>query len=675
MQNKKKGPNFAGTNKGASNKTSTSYDSQSSSYTQDYATTIERARSALNHLDSNCTHDEWIKIGMAAKSAGLDFEDFHLWSKNAGNYKGEKDCKSAWNSFNDRGKIKAATLFYEALKNGWQDPKKFRGSKSNSANKQVHDIWESCVPALPSHEYIFRKQGETEGVRVYPSSAAPLLILRTNVVGYLVVPCLSKDKLQTLQFIPPNEGEKLNFPGAKFNDGYFTVGNVTNVIYISEGISHGWAIYRARGFAAVVCFSAGRMMAVAKALRAEYPNARLVVVPDRGQEELASKIALAVSGHWVELPSDKDSNYDVNDFAQEFGYEALANLLADIKTPEMHYKLLSSSDLMNFPPMRWMIHGVLPSEGLAALYGPSGSGKSFLTLDMACAIASGSKDWFGRRVTQVPVVYVCLEGEAGVSKRIKAWVLHFKKGLPDALRFIAQPFDLLSGDVLELAKTLIASECVGGLVIIDTLNRAAPGADENSSVDMGNIIAAAKQLQIQIGGLVLLVHHTGKDATKGLRGHSSLYASLDGAIEVVKANAYREWSVAKSKDDVTGDAHSFNLKVIQVSFDDENEEITSCVVVPDDGVNNMRHRIIPPKSGNLKIIWDALSNLFFDTTHFGQGGAPAGTPCIRLDEAIEKTRTRLVCPEKRRTERTQAAVTALITKGLLRHQDGWLWLI
>lgn len=334
----------------------------------------------------------------------------------------------------------------------------------------------------------------------------------------------------------------------------------------------------------------------------------------------------------------------------------------------MRFKLLSGDDLCNAPPMRWLVRGVLPAEGLAALYGASGSGKSFLVLDIAAALAGGDYEWFGRRVTQCPVTYACLEGEAGMGKRVKAWSLHHKKPVPDALKFIAQPFDLLSDDAGELAKAVLAGGGANGLTVIDTLNRAAPGADENSSVDMGNIIAAAKELQNLIGGLVLPVHHTGKDAAKGLRGHSSLYAALDGAIEVTMSNSRREWSVAKSKDDVTGDAHSFKLEIVPVGIDDDGEEITSCVACSVESIDNGFNRILPPKSGNQKIIFDALQDIF------NQAGAVQGVKKIKLDDAINKTRGRLVCDAKRQTERTQTAISGLVARGLLNFQDDWLWM-
>ena len=189
---------------------------------------------------------------------------------------------------------------------------------------------------------------------------------------------------------------------------------------------------------------------------------------------------------------------------------------------------------------------------------------------------------------------------------------------------------------------------------------------------MGNLIASAKRLQSPGGGLVLLVHHTGKDATKGLRGISSLYAALDGAIEVLKTDSRCEWSVAKCKDDVTGDAHPFKLEIVPVGIDDEGEEITSCVAVPDEGIDNAVRRTLPPKSGNQKIIWEASGAVLRASDHYGQAGAPTGRPCIRLDEAIEKTRDRLVCDTKRQTERTQSIISGLVARGLLEHREGWL---
>ena len=176
--------------------------------------------------------------------------------------------------------------------------------------------------------------------------------------------------------------------------------------------------------------------------------------------------------------------------------------------PPKQYRVLTAADLAAMPPNRWRVRGVLPEQGLAAVFGPSGSGKSFLVLDALGAIASG-RDWFGHRTRQCPVTYVALEGEAGIAQRLQAFATMHGQA-PAALRFVAAPFALMDlGDVHALADAIRSAGGADGIVAIDTLNRAAAGADENDSRDMGALMAGAKGLQAALGGLVLLVHLVG----------------------------------------------------------------------------------------------------------------------------------------------------------------------
>ena len=238
------------------------------------------------------------------------------------------------------------------------------------------------------------------------------------------------------------------------------------------------------------------------------------------------------------------------------------------------YKLLTGNDLRAMPPMKWRLKGVLPHEGLAALYGPSASGKSFLAVDLSVALTEGNT-WFGIRTSQSEVIYVALEGESGFKNRVAAWELENQRQLPQSMRMVMQPFQITNPtDVNELVATVPH----GSVVIIDTLNRAAPTSDENSSKEMGEILQACKWLQMKIGGLVVLVHHTGKDTTKGARGHSSFFAALDGAIEVEKSNEKRSWSIAKAKDGQDGKSFPFKLKLHNLGKDSDGDEITSCTI-------------------------------------------------------------------------------------------------
>ena len=332
------------------------------------------------------------------------------------------------------------------------------------------------------------------------------------------------------------------------------------------------------------------------------------------------------------------------------------------------FKLLKYDDLANLPPLEWLVKGMLPATGLAGIYGPSGSGKSFLCLDLAIAISRGTS-WFGRRVKAAPVVYVALEGEVGFKQRTEAWKNHHGTELPSDLSFMLQPLKLpLDKDVTDFAQ-ILPKGCV---VFIDTLNRAAPTSDENNSKDMGAIIEAAKRIQTITGGLIVLVHHTGKNIMSGLRGHSSLLAALDAAIEVSRNGDLREWTVAKAKDGEDGNTEYFKLKVETISVDEYGDVITSCVVVRDTSVSVISTKPVP-QGANQKMVMSALRPLF-NSGVAGKSGAPSTAKCIELEAAVTAGAAKLTSAPDKRTSRARDAITGLLTRGVIDASDGWLWL-
>lgn len=651
-------------------------------------TETERARAALWSLDAGSERAEWVRLAMSAKAAGLAFEDFHEWSAGAGNYKGEADCRSVWNSIKEDGGISAASLFDAAIKAGWSDNAEHRPPrpaaplptpKQSASPTPPHDplkLWQACKAAAPSQPYIARKQGQADGLRV---CAGGVSIAGVDCTGALVLPCYSLDgQLQSLQLVPP-EGKKLFLPGVKLppDSSLIIGGPVTShgTCYIVEGIGQAWSAHQATGEPAVVCFGWGRVAGVAKALRERFKTARLVLVPDVGKEHQAAAIAQSIEGAWVELPPAMGQNADINDLHQAQGLAAVERLLEQTKEPPQRFRLLTVPELAGLPPIRWRVRGVLPSEGIAAIFGPSGSGKSFLALDLLASVVSG-EDWFGCRVKPAPVLYVALEGEAGIAQRVKAYQAMRSPIAGAGFRFMLQALDVRKpADRIDLLRAIRAAGWSGGVLCLDTLNRAAPGMDENDSQSMGEVISAAKAMQAELGGLVLLVHHTGKDATKGMRGHSSLHAALDAAIEVCRDNDRREWKMHKAKDGEDGEAHPFRLDVVEVGTDEDGEAVTSCVIAPEENAGAAVRRPLPPKSGNQRHILDALGEVLKAARDYGQAGAPIDRPCVQLEDAIEKTRGSLVCDPKRQTERTRAALSGLITRGIVGHRDGWIWLV
>jgi hypothetical protein len=193
---------------------------------------------------------------------------------------------------------------------------------------------------------------------------------------------------------------------------------------------------------------------------------------------------------------------------------------------------LSEIELGNQP--EWLVDGLLPSSGLAFVYGPSGSYKSTITLDVAMAVASG-QDWCGRTVLAGAVVYVAAEGGQGMRKRLQG--LSEFKGNADAPLFLCPAAPNLGtgsadrDDLIAAIEENQADIAPLRLIVIDTLSRSLGGADENGS-GMQAVINNAKELAERFGCLVLIVHHTGHDRRAHMRGHSSAHGDADAIWKV-----------------------------------------------------------------------------------------------------------------------------------------------
>ncbi len=326
------------------------------------------------------------------------------------------------------------------------------------------------------------------------------------------------------------------------------------------------------------------------------------------------------------------------------------------------YTFYSPEDHIDRPKMQWLIDGVLPRTGLACVFGSPGSGKSFLILDMAAKVALGH-DWFGRKTTPCSVLYIALEGKHGFYGRIKAWEAHNQTEIPSFVRFMYDSFDITNGEAI--GKLVVAiRECDEDikLVIIDTLNRASPGCDENSSKDMGEIIRGASVLQSQINGLVLLVHHDGKDATRGLRGHSSLLGALDTALKITVDGNLRQWCLAKQKDGQDGIQHNFKLAEAAYETADGNT-VTSLAINPE-GTTSIAEKPRKPLGKNQATV---LASIRVVLTGYKLEGLPAQ---ILFEDAVKALQDKLPDVDiKHRSTRTRDALQSLCTQGYLLLDD------
>lgn len=236
-----------------------------------------------------------------------------------------------------------------------------------------------------------------------------------------------------------------------------------------------------------------------------------------------------------------------------------------------------------------LIEGTIGRIAMVVLYGDSNSGKTFLAVEMGHAVALG-QDWLGRRTSQGLVLYLATEAAESVRMRVRARRRHTGEPAP-GLVVVTSPVNFFDGvaDVSAVISLVdaIETELQGKVVLIvaDTLARISAGANENNGQDMGVVLKHADALRLATGATFLWVHHTGKDAAKGMRGWSGMRAAIDTEIEVTadEATGLRSAEITKQRDlPGKGDRIGFRLLPVPMGVNRWGTERTSCVVAASD---------------------------------------------------------------------------------------------
>jgi hypothetical protein len=320
-----------------------------------------------------------------------------------------------------------------------------------------------------------------------------------------------------------------------------------------------------------------------EALRAQWDSFTRRMGPGRRQITMASVLKMAKeAGIALPRPTLAANAEDLKSFVANAakahsevpGYEG-------VHTPdgfESKFPIIGAGALTRRPSPQWWIQGLLPDADLVVMFGASGSGKSFVALDMCGAVARGLA-WRGRRTRKGRILIIAAEGGGGYGNRIKAYCQHHSIDADklDIGLIIAAPNFLQKSDITEVIKAISEARGVD-LIIVDTFAQVTPGANENSGEDVGLALANTKALREAAQETVLLVHHSGKDATKGARGWSGLKAAADAEIEVVQNGAARCAHVTKMKESEDGLEFHFELEKIDLGTNEDGDEIASCVV-------------------------------------------------------------------------------------------------
>ncbi len=200
-------------------------------------------------------------------------------------------------------------------------------------------------------------------------------------------------------------------------------------------------------------------------------------------------------------------------------------------------KPLSISELYDLPESErpeFLVEGIIPEKGITIIGGHPGSGKSWITLEIARAVATGTKfvNEFGSK--QSPVLIVDEEnGFWEMRRRLES--LGFERGsnihLSCQLEFKLDEKD----DVKEMIE--LCEEHSIGLIILDPLTNL-HYKEENSAKEMQIVLSALQKFN-QAGVTVIVVHHNRKggfgSGGQNLRGSSVLHGRADSVLAVDKS--------------------------------------------------------------------------------------------------------------------------------------------
>lgn len=213
--------------------------------------------------------------------------------------------------------------------------------RQRSTAERARSVWREATPSPANHHYLLCKGVKSHGLRLSGDD--------------LLVPMATGGEIVNLQRIS-RDGEKKFLPGGRVKGCYFAIGKPDKLLCITEGYATGASVYEATGHAVAVAFSAGNLRAVTEALRAKFPEARIVVCGDNdvsGTGQRAAIEAARAVGASVAIPPKEGSDW--NDVHRAEGLDAVRASIDGAREadPEPVEVVQSSTEANPTDPAPW----------------------------------------------------------------------------------------------------------------------------------------------------------------------------------------------------------------------------------------------------------------------------------------------------------------------------------
>lgn len=420
----------------------------------------------------------------------------------------------------------------------------------------------------PENEYLARKRIKKHRAIIDETDLhIPIINIRGERVG--------------TQFIEADGKKKFN-QGLKPKGCFHVVGGkITDFAFLCEGFATAASVHEATGKTAIHCLNASNIIDVIEAIRERKPDIELVIAGDN--DAAGRKVCeKAFDQFGVTSVMPKGEGLDWNDVwvarGPEYTRKALepASILDQVVFPDQ--TVISTK--ANYIVKNW-----LSDDSMSLIYGPSNVGKTFFCQDLCWHIAA-NEPWQGNRVKGGPVLYLQTEGGLAWQARIAALRQKYPDHKDVRLAIRAAPINLFNSEediatVRALLDEMTKKFGPVRVLAIDTLARATQGQlEENDNSSMSRMLASLDVLRAETGVHIMLVHHSGKDTSRGARGASSLRSAVDTEIELTfdEDEGIRTALSTKQRDMETGRKFEFILEGQVMGEDDDGDPITTCTI-------------------------------------------------------------------------------------------------
>jgi KaiC/GvpD/RAD55 family RecA-like ATPase len=377
-----------------------------------------------------------------------------------------------------------------------------------------------------------------------------------------------------------------------------------------------------------VAYSASNLVPVTGILKEGHPTLDICIVADHDASGVGQRYAEQASAKFGVRMTTPPVLGDANDYVQA-GHDLA--LLLKPPTPVTDYLIHADGFSAQPAPISWLVKHWIQDKALVMVHGPSGGGKTFVTLDWMLHIASGKATWFGHKVRPGNMVYLAGEGHHGLRSRIAAW--KHKNNVSNLNMWVSKSgLDLNTAEgYLKVVEAIRALKIKPDVITVDTLHRFMAG-DENSAQDAKTMLDACAALMQEFGCTVILVHHTGvsEEAQHRARGSSAWRGALDIEISVIPAKGDKSIEIVqrKSKDAEMAAPVYVDLESVAIPgwLDEDGEAVTSAVVV--------KGEVPESKQKDKSLGFADFEKAWWSSGAEERGGAPYLTKSVMREYAV-----------------------------------------